>query len=115
MDCQRRSKRARLKPSERDFLKAVLDLARLYKWRCFHPLPGMNQRGQWATFTQGDVGFPDLVLVRGDRLLFAELKAGASKPTKSQAAWLECLAQVPHIEVYLWRPSDWQSIVNTLR
>ena len=77
-------------------------------------------------------GFPDLVLVRGPRLIFAELKTERGKLTADQVAWLEDLAMVaatatgrawdppgdpppPVPEVYVWRPSDRPEIGRILR
>lgn len=74
-------------------------------------------------------GFPDLVLVRRGRLIFAELKRQdrKAKPTPAQDAWLDELELVtrhvehdaawsevawpdgdngPAVGVYLWRPED---------
>jgi hypothetical protein len=62
-----------------------------------------------------DAGFPDTVLVRGDRLIFAELKLDRSysQPSAEQAAWLEALGGTS-AEVYLWRPSDIETIRDIL-
>lgn len=64
-------------------------------------------------------GFPDLVLVRGGRLVFAELKTERGRLTAEQEAWIEDLSEVelaardldpddPHplVEAVVWRPSD---------
>lgn len=67
-------------------------------------------------------GFPDLCLVRRERLIFAELKtdATASKPTAEQVTWLDALALVAmqgataSPEVYLWRPRDWPDVQRIL-
>ena len=62
-------------------------------------------------------GFPDLVLARprGDkRVLFIELKSEKGKLTPQQAAWIEGL-RVCGKEVYVWRPSDFDTIVATLQ
>lgn len=50
-------------------------------------------------------GFPDVCAVRGERLLFAELKRETEKPTPEQQAWLDDLTAAG-VEVHLWRPSD---------
>lgn len=61
-------------------------------------------------------GFPDLVLVRGTRLVFAELKrqgpAGRLKP--EQVAWLTALAATG-AEVWTWRPGDLEQVKAVLR
>ena len=100
---------------ERDFQRAVIDLARLTGWRVHHTRPALTRRGRWLTPIQGDAGFPDLVLVRAGRVIFAELKRTGGKPTPAQRAWLDALRQCAGVEVYLWTPADWQRIVETLQ
>ena len=51
-------------------------------------------------------GFPDLVLVKGKRIIFAELKRQKTKATLNQEKWLEALKATEKVEVFLWRPSD---------
>jgi hypothetical protein len=48
------------------------------------------------------------------RLVFAELKSDKGKLTAAQAAWLEVLGQVPHVEAYCWRPCDWDEMIRVL-
>ena len=52
-------------------------------------------------------GFLDFELVKGDRLIKAELKSDVGRPTEEQHAWIRAYLDTPHVEVYLWRPSDW--------
>ena len=66
-------------------------------------------------------GFPDLCLVRGPRLVFAELKGPNEKLAKvsaNQKVWLDRLRVVAEfaevVEVYLWRPKDWDDILRIL-
>ena len=72
---------------------------------------------------QGDPGFPDLVLARTGRVIFAELKAEAGKTTPAQEEWIAELGgrtatmrtlPASH-EVYEWRPSDLDAIAEVLR
>jgi hypothetical protein len=91
------------------FQRQVLQLARLLRWRSAHFRPGMNTRGEWLTAVAGDgVGFPDLILVRGDRVLAVELKSELGKTSPEQDAWLAAFAQAG-IESCVWRPSDFRS------
>jgi hypothetical protein len=59
-------------------------------------------------------GFPDLVLVRPPRLIFAELKSETGKVTDAQQAWLALLEACPGCEVYTWRPADLPAIAELL-
>jgi hypothetical protein len=101
--------------AERDFQRTLIEYARLRGWRVYHARPALTQRGRWLTPVQGDVGFPDLVLARQGRLIFAELKREGRKPTPLQQGWLEVLATCPCVEVYVWTPRDWNAIVEILR
>ena len=53
-------------------------------------------------------GFPDSTLVRGNRLIFAELKTERPKVPRKQKEWLTALKQAG-AETYVWRPSNWLS------
>src|SRR5690606_4527127 len=65
----------RPKVTESAFQRQVLALAKMLGWRTAHFRPAMNQRGDWRTPVAGDgKGWPDLVLVKGERVLFRELK-----------------------------------------
>lgn len=87
---------------------AIIDYARLTGWRAVHFRPAMNDRGRWLTPIEGDPGFPDTVLVRPGRLVFAELKSASGKVEPEQRAWLTLLGSVDgHVEVFIWRPADW--------
>lgn len=54
---------------------------------------------------RSDPGFPDLVMVSRDRLVFVELKTQRKNPTEVQHHWLSALSYVG-VEVYVWRPLD---------
>ena len=103
------------KINERQFQAAVMELARWQGWKVFHPLPAQNERGQWRTATQGDTGFPDLVLVHAERgVIFAELKSAIGKLSDHQQTWLATLKQAG-AEVYVWRPADIEQIKAILK
>jgi len=91
--------------TEAQFMAQVRQLARVCHWQCYH-----TNRSD-----RSDPGFPDLVMVRGNRLIFAELKTAKGKLSLPQKEWLASLKRVPDIEVYLWRPDDWDPIVEVLR
>lgn len=95
--------------------QTVLDLAARFGWMRAHFRPARTATGGWTTPVAGDgAGFPDLVLVRRDRLVFAELKAGTGRLSAAQRAWLDRLERAG-AEVYVWRPEEWDAIVDALR
>lgn len=91
--------------SEKSFLQAVRELARALGYLEYHT---QNSRHSTA-------GFPDLILLRGTRLIVAELKTDKGRITPAQEAWLQAFARVPDLRVYVWRPADWPAIEAILR
>ena len=91
--------------TEKEFQANVLDLARMLRWRTYHTL---DSRGAAA-------GFPDLVMVRGPRLVMAELKSERGRLTEPQEAWLAELGAVQTLDTFEWRPADWPAIEEALR
>lgn len=93
-----------LQELETPFQKQITDLADIFRWRWYHTHDSRRS----------NKGFPDLCMVRGDRLIFAEVKTEKGPVTPEQKEWLEELRKTKN-EVYLWRPSDWKSIEDVLR
>jgi hypothetical protein len=65
---------------------------------------------------QGDKGFPDLVLAKQRRVIFAELKSATGKLSQDQEDWmteLESPVGGSH-ETYVWRPDDIDEIGKVL-
>ena len=83
--------------SERQLQDAVLRLAGLLRWRCYHTHDSRRSHA----------GFPDLVLIRPPRCLFVELKSAKGRVRPEQEAWLCDLSGCEGVESALWRPSDW--------
>ena len=104
---------AALPLTEKEFQARVTELAKLLGWRFAHFRPALTARG-YRTAMIGDTGFPDLVLVRPPRIIFAELKVGAPLADE-QKDWLADLGSVPGVEAVVWRPRDMDSIVEALR
>ena len=92
-------------PLEADFQASVIELAGVLGWLSYFT----------ADSRQSPRGFPDLTMVRGDRLLFAELKRGRRKPTEPQTAWLEALGKAKRVSARVWRPAGWLEIEQALR
>jgi len=97
----------RLGETEAQFQHAVIELAQTLGWRVAHFRPARTSHG-WRTPVQGDPGFPDLVMVRAGKIVFAELKSERGKLSADQQAWIDATGG------YLWRPSDWRQIVAVL-
>ena len=90
--------------SERDFQAMVRELAEWMGWRTYHT---------WRS-DHSPAGYPDLTMVRGRRIVYAELKSERGRVSQEQAAWLDALLATGQCEVKLWRPSMWESVVATL-
>lgn len=106
---------------EEDFLTQIIDLAHIYHWKVAHFRPAMTKHG-WRTAVSADgAGFPDCVLLRGDRLIFAEIKSEKGQLTPAQNEWLDALAEVggatnfQEIQTYVWRPDMLEEIAEILR
>ena len=93
----------------------VLDLASVRHWEALHLRPARTADGEWRVPVQGSMGagWPDLTLVRGSRLVFVELKGDKGKLSPHQERVLGLLRQVA--EVYVWKPSDWDTILEVLK
>jgi ribosomal protein L37E len=94
-------------PEETRFQNAVLTVAQLCGWRAYHTHDSRRSAA----------GFPDLVLVRPPRVIFAELKTRTGRASPAQLDWLQLLRDCPGVETYLWRPADWDTgeIVRRLK
>jgi hypothetical protein len=60
-------------------------------------------------------GWPDLILVRGPRMVALELKTMTGRLSDAQQHWLEILARVEVVEARMCRPSDLAEIERILR
>jgi hypothetical protein len=105
--------------SEAQFQKAVIGFARLNNWRVAHFHDSRRQVGDRLVGDKDAAGFPDLVLARKGRVIFAELKTQIGKLKREQCEWLAELGigghLAPHCMTFLWRPSDWDEIAAVLR
>lgn len=80
---------------EETFTAQVLAEARQAGWRTLHIRPARTADG-WRTPVQGDGrGFPDLLMLRGNQLIVAELKSGKpgmaaqKKLSNEQRTWAD--------------------------
>jgi len=88
---------------EKEFQSMVEDIAELRGWTFYHTRNSIGSQK----------GFPDLVMLRGEREVVAELKSQKGKISEEQKDWLEKYKLVG-AEVFLWRPSDIRDIEEIL-
>ncbi len=75
--------------------------------------------GRWAYYhtwrsDHSVAGFPDIIAIRGTRLLAIELKSSKGTLTPAQIAWGHTFTETGKVEYYCWYPEDWDEIVNVL-
>jgi len=96
--------------SETAFQHRVTQLAEDLGWEWMHIGRVGKYAANGAKGTLGS-GWPDLTLLRGSRVIFAELKAQKAPPlTVTQQLVLGRLSQAT--EAYIWRPSYWPQILH---
>jgi hypothetical protein len=97
--------------NEKSFMGMVVELMRLSGFLVYHTYDSRRS----------EAGFPDLVAIRQQpsslfaRLLFVELKTDKGALSTAQIRWLQLLNLVPCVEVFVWRPSDFDEIKKVLR
>lgn len=109
-----------MKPqSEEQFQKAVVHAARVLGWTV-HFVPDAlyrrsftNKHRGYNALDLGDRGFPDLTMIRGDRIAFRELKVGKNKLTEHQQDWRDKLLQTG-ADWAEWRPEQMDEIILDL-
>ena len=85
--------------SEADFQEALVEYAEMWGWLVWHDNDSRRN----------DAGFPDLVMVKGGKIIFAELKRQKRYTIKpKQLEWIEALglAAGPNVMATFWFPSD---------
>ena len=101
--------------TEAEWQRQVTDLASLRGWTWWHApdnRPIVARSGK--RYVQPvRPGFPDLLLVRRERLVFAELKRETGVLTSDQAVWLAAL-EAAGAETHVWRPSDLAQVQEVL-
>jgi hypothetical protein len=91
--------------TEHQWSEVVHDMAKVFGWEWYHPYLSIRSTPGW----------PDVALVRPPRFVLVELKREKGWLSTNQEHWLGILRQCPGIEVYLWRPSDWDEAQEVLR
>lgn len=89
--------------TESEFQRTVVEAATALNWIVVH-FPN----------TYGNPIWPDLTLIRGGRIIFAELKREDGTLSRKQRERLWELANAG-MTVHVWKPSMWESIEATLK
>ena len=98
--------------SHAELVDAIVDAARWYGWRVAGFRPARTDHG-WRTAVLGDgKGWPDLVLVGHDRVLFREVKVGRDRLSAEQRQWRDALRDVG-ADWAEWRDVDWPTGIVT--
>ena len=95
-------------PTEAQFRQAIIQLC---EWSG-HRVYSVRRSDLAILESRSAIGFPDLVIAGGGRLLTVELKVGRNQLEPDQIAWREALPAAVH---RIWRPHDWATIENELR
>jgi hypothetical protein len=90
--------------TEKQFMAAIVEMAQMLGWLVYHTHDSRRS----------EAGFPDIVCVRRDRVVFIELKKEKGRLSEEQERWLSALG-LAGAAVHCWRPSDWPTIEETLR
>lgn len=90
--------------TERELRQSLVHAAREFGWRVYF---------SWTSI-HSPAGFPDLCMIRGTRLVFAELKTDKGKVSEDQEYWLNALRALHDVEVYVWRPADLEAAYRVL-
>lgn len=79
--------------TEKQFQSRIVQFAKRCGWLVYHTYDSRRC----------EPGFPDLVMVRGDQILYRELKSEKGKLTKTQKVWGNAL-QAAGADYAVWRP-----------
>jgi hypothetical protein len=104
--------------SEDEFRGQVNDVAGIYGWSWMFVKPLRAAGGIWKTPTFGPLGkgWPDTTYIRDrdGRTVYVEFKRETGELSPDQVRVIEYLGRAG-CEVYVWRPSDFDRIVEALR
>ncbi len=92
--------------TEKQLTQTVVDLAARCGWtHIYHT---------WRS-DHSPAGFPDIICLRGERTVYAELKVDDNNLSAEQYFWLLALIEAGN-EVYVWweTDEDWEEIVKVL-
>lgn len=94
----------RLVEDETGFQGWVIELAQTMGWLVVHHFDSRHT----------EAGFPDLIMLRGDCQIVAELKTESGRVATAQQVWLDAFTRAG-VAAYVWRPSERDEISAVLR
>ena len=91
--------------------KAVIDYSRALGWKVAHFQSVLATRkdgsASWRTPVSADgKGFPDLLMVKGDQIVAAEIKGDGDRLRPEQEEWLVAL-QKAGVACFVVTPQEW--------
>lgn len=103
---------ARADLSETDWQKVLTNFMEERGWIVNHIGRARTASGDWVTPTTSS-GWPDLLALRGPRLLAVEVKDRRKPVDPAQVAWLLAFSLQPTANAWVLRPTmDWQEIAG---
>lgn len=99
-----RAEAQRVGETEAQFQARVVAYAKAAGWMVYHTFDSRKS----------EPGFPDLVMVRGEDMVCAELKSEAGRLKPEQAQWIAALGAVEDVDAFVWRPSNWDELMEVL-
>ena len=102
--------------TESDWQGQVFELARLYGYSYVHFRAARTSRG-WRVPVEGPLGqgWPDVVLFRPGRTIYAELKREKGNDCSPEQLWVHEQIRAAGNEVYVWRPSQLDDVIRVLQ
>jgi len=88
--------------SEKEFQQQVIDLAKLRGYEFVYHT--------WSS-KHSPTGFPDLIMLKGKKMIVAELKVGKNQLSAEQYFWLCAFGEITK-NVFVWYPEDWDEIIG---
>jgi Holliday junction resolvase len=82
--------------TEKQLMAELVDLLERFGWLVYHTFDSRRSAP----------GFPDLIAVKGGRMLALEIKSSTGVVTRDQRSWLTAFAAVPGVLAYVVRPAD---------
>lgn len=91
--------------SEKAFQQTVIEMATALGFTVYHTWRSDNS----------PAGFPDIIAIRGNRLLAWELKSARGHLSIQQVDWLTAFSGVERVEIGVYRPADMDLVEALLR